>query len=748
MHKIRLNKQVIHSTRVFFFVLLSYFLISAFSLPTASAGVTIGRPTNSAGTLNNGLVGYWTFDGKDTPWTSATAATTNDLSGNNNTGTLTNMNQRSSVVPGVAGQGLKFDGVDDYVAVGSSASFVPTTWTISAWVYLNATSPNVYGVFAVSDATAWSRYFRINNSVVEGGYYTGTGENKATGGTLTAGRWYFLVYTFNGTNSYIYTDGVAGSPTAVTGSVSTTARPTTIGGGWAGVATEWPIKGRIDDVRIYNRALSVSEIKQLYNMGGSKLATSQTNTAGTLKDGLVGYWTFDGKDTPWTSATAATTLDKSGNGNTGTLTNMNQRSSVVPGIAGQGLSFDGVDDYVDAGSNSSLAVEGASFSISTWIKLSTLPASTYGYLILSKSPNNFSGSGYGLLYGTNYPSYAPVTGFNLFKAGIKDQPIAYTMSTGVWVHIVAVQSASSWQLFINGSSIGTFSNSDAYQSSAGRNLRIAGDSTYPYVKPIDGLIDDVRIYNRALSASEIKQLYNMGGSKLATSQVNTAGTLKSGLVGYWTFDGKDTPWTSATAATTRDLSGNNNTGTLTNMNQRSSVVPGVAGQGLNFDGVDDYVMISDNDSLDFGTGNMSVCAWVKTSSAFNDSRNIFDKDMPEVGNPSYLLYIDGGNARFILGTSGGDYVAVSSTNVNDQQWHYICATRNSGSANGVKIYIDGIQNGSMATDNGGTVSNAEDVYIGRFDGASGAFPGLIDDVRIYNRALSASEVKQLYNMGR
>src|SRR3989338_3488894 len=75
--------------------------------------------------------------------------------------------------------------------------------------------------------------------------------------------------------------------------------------------------------------------------------------------GLVGYWTMDGADTVWTSATAATTLDKSGNGNTGTLTNMSRSSSPVSGKIGQGLEFDGGEDYVDAGNTTPLQITGA-----------------------------------------------------------------------------------------------------------------------------------------------------------------------------------------------------------------------------------------------------------------------------------------------------------------------------------------------------------------------------------------------------
>src|SRR3989338_7167084 len=79
----------------------------------------------------------------------------------------------------------------------------------------------------------------------------------------------------------------------------------------------------------------------------------------SMNTGLVGWWTMDGKDTVWTSATAATTLDKSGQGNTGTLTNMAQATSPTIGKIGQGLQFDGGNDYVDAGNTTPLQITGA-----------------------------------------------------------------------------------------------------------------------------------------------------------------------------------------------------------------------------------------------------------------------------------------------------------------------------------------------------------------------------------------------------
>src|SRR3989344_739171 len=76
--------------------------------------VSLNTPANSLG-----LGGYWTLDGPDITWSSATAGTDPDLSGSGNTGTLTSMSKSASAVLGKIGQALDFDGTADYVATAS-----------------------------------------------------------------------------------------------------------------------------------------------------------------------------------------------------------------------------------------------------------------------------------------------------------------------------------------------------------------------------------------------------------------------------------------------------------------------------------------------------------------------------------------------------------------------------------------------------------------------------------------------------
>src|SRR5262249_9038949 len=92
------------------------------------AAIHLGDPNTAF--LTQGLVGYWPLDGAVTNWTSNT---TQDLSGNANTGSLVSMSTSSSPVPGKIGQAMKFNGSND-ITVSDNSSLDPTSVTVSAWI--------------------------------------------------------------------------------------------------------------------------------------------------------------------------------------------------------------------------------------------------------------------------------------------------------------------------------------------------------------------------------------------------------------------------------------------------------------------------------------------------------------------------------------------------------------------------------------------------------------------------------------
>ncbi len=215
-------------------------------------------------------------------------------------------------------------------------------------------------------------------------------------------------------------------------------------------------------------------------------------TGYSFSKGLVGYWKFD-------EGTGTTTADSSSYGNTGTI---NGTPDWVTGQFGDALTFDGSSNYVSIPANSHMEVEGNEFTISAWINLANISSDQ---TIIA---NGGSSYGFGLVI------LSGGSGVSLYKIGVTGQTVTYThtFSTGTWYHIVAVQHFSSpgnpsfVEVFVNGVSIGTNNDANAYTSSSGQTISIGyGPSGF-----FNGSLDDVRVYNRALSNQEIKILAGAG----------------------------------------------------------------------------------------------------------------------------------------------------------------------------------------------------------------------------------------------
>ncbi|GJL61396.1 MAG: hypothetical protein NPIRA04_00500 [Nitrospirales bacterium] len=212
------------------------------------------------------------------------------------------------------------------------------------------------------------------------------------------------------------------------------------------------------------------------------------------------------------------------------------------------------------------------------------------------------------------------------------------------------------------------------------------------------------------------------------------------LVGHWTFDES-----SGTQAS--DDSGNAHHGTLLN---GPSWTTGKISGALDFDGNDDYVLIGDpaDGSLDMGAGqDFTLAAWIKTSDRTpnaGDSLRIISKQVS--GGRFYTLRErTDGTVGFEVRTDGGNYAGqLSTSTIDDGQWHHVAGTRNGST---LTIYVDGVAEGSTSgpTD---SLANSAPLYIGHYQPGQGQnFHGAIDDVRIYQQALTASEIATLAQSG-
>lgn len=207
------------------------------------------------------------------------------------------------------------------------------------------------------------------------------------------------------------------------------------------------------------------------------------------------------------------------------------------------------------------------------------------------------------------------------------------------------------------------------------------------------------------------------------------------LISYWKLDES-----SGNAIDAHD----NNDGTITG----DGVTQGATGKintAYTFAGSDDYLSIGDKANLDFGTGNFSISAWIKTSS--NSIQVIFGKQGTGSGWYFYYQYGAGFDSMILYHRASGTF-AEGTTALVDGNWHYVVATREGAVG---KIYVDGIDDTLSSGDLSANVNSAGDNAVigiriigGTFDRE---FLGTIDEVAIWNKALTSSEVTELWNGG-
>jgi hypothetical protein len=471
---------------------------------------------------------------------------------------------------------------------------------------------------------------------------------------------------------------------------------------------------------------------------------------------------MDGQDTNWTSSTAGTVTDKSVSGNNGTLGSMSQSTSPIAGVIGQGLKFDGVNDYVHIGDKLDPLTN---ISISAWFNERVGVANNTLKSIVVKSDHNAVASADA--YSLNFKGAANTLRYSVSNGtsfGNCDTTFDRNSKQGTWHHVVGVYNGASVTAYIdnvqspcNISLTGSVLNNSKF-------LAIGSDSNEGNYF-FDGSIDEVRVYNRALSASEAAELYNAGAKKLIKINNPDTSRLTSGLVGYWTMDGQDTNWTSATDGTVTDKSGQGSTGTFTNMKQSLSPVPGIVGQGVKiWQGSPGGT--SDNEKITLGSPNaldnlgsstpITISTWIysKSNPGHNTWRGIYS--VFHSGTPSDFIINPSNSLQYNRVYSGTDIARKTNNNViANNQWQHVLATWSgdvSGtSASNIHIYVNGVEQGYQTTTDGTgnyTTDAAQVKDIGNCDSGDCAFQGYIDEFRLYNRVLSASEIQELYKAGR
>ena len=448
------------------------------SLRVTGSSRTFRVANSPVNVLTNGLVGYWTFDGKDMP-----SGQVNDVSGNGLNASMINMSTSTAYVPGKIGQALEYYQPESRYVKNSSLSTTLSAATFSCWIYMKnpfagagviGSRNSIYsGIAFRTDATSNIRILWRDSVLM----------NPAT--AIPLNKWTMVTATVDSTTGSVYFNGEY--QTGSTGSYSSF---TTSGAliGYDGFSTRF-FNGKIDDCRIYNRALTATEVALLYNTSSSLHVASSPKTV--LTNGLLGYWTFDGNDMP-----SGQVNDVSGNGNNGSLLNAATSSVYTIGKVGQGLNFDGVNDEINYG-NISSTLFASDFTLALWVK----PAAVATSYIMGKFTST-----------TATTDILTRSGNNNFEFRIDQNTgndIATTNGTlvaGKWTHLVVTRIGTDLRMYLNGVNDGAVTNSE--DGSTTGNL-VLGDRYVAAGLPFKGNVDDFRVYERGLTAAEVQLLYNV-----------------------------------------------------------------------------------------------------------------------------------------------------------------------------------------------------------------------------------------------
>ena len=224
-------------------------------------------------TFTRGLVGYWSLD-------EGFGSIVYDASGNGNHGTLYYMSTSTNAwVEGRDGAALQFDGTDDYVGISADSSLNSDAFSVSFWVKFNQL--RTQGIIGKDDSgTRWRFFMRSGDNGIELDAMPGEIANIYTS-VPSVGEWYHIVGTYDGDKMRIY----------INGSLSTTSPSyvgalNMVGAKYIGkyVNVGYNFSGLMDDIRIYDVAVPISQIKQQYYIGLNSLLANGSITSKEYKE--------------------------------------------------------------------------------------------------------------------------------------------------------------------------------------------------------------------------------------------------------------------------------------------------------------------------------------------------------------------------------------------------------------------------------------------------------------------------------
>jgi len=638
-------------------------------------------------------VAHWSFDeGADNTCPGGEDAC--DSSGGGHDGTFNSVARKDKMF--CVSEGCIYqNSVNDYTNVSDHADlqFAGEDFSVSMWLYqmnLDDGTDNLQGIISKRGALAtmdWQLYYDEGNVTLF----------DTQGVELNVNQWQHLVLTKSSTTYTLYIDDVQVAQ-------ETSAQSWTDSDGVAignlQTSGSWGFLGRIDEVKVFNSALTTAQIKAEFAGGAAIFGVEDPND---LDIGLIAYWPMDEAAADGCVTASADTCDATGQDQDGTW---NADATFAAGKFGNGTTYDGTGDYT-AGTVTEFPST-KRFTVSTWFKTSD----TSGYILDTGDAG--SGTRVALLTDGANTLWLYYDHYNGATNLVKDRHYSVTSTDNAWHHAVITRDGdNSVSIYVDGVKLSpsVTDTDDDITSRTDSIIRFRFGLRWALdIAPFDGEIDEARIYSRGFTQTEVTALYNWA----------------PGPVGYWNFDEGST--TSAI-----DRSGNGNNGTVSNS---PTVTNGKYGSALKYSGSSQDVAIGDGDGTIFDPTSITITAWIYPTSDANAGQ-IIDK----AGNAGYR------NVRNTDGTvtwyDRGGTNNVQTTNAAPlNSWTHVAVT---GSASGLKIYLNGVLSASNATAYA-PGNQAGGLFI-RSTGLSETFDGIIDDVKLYNYERTPQQIVEDMNGG-
>lgn len=609
----------------------------------------------------------------------------NDISGSGFNGTL--MNGATATTTGKVGQAFSFDGVDDYVRVGPvMAGFV--NFTMETWVKTtqNVTTSQAYddpAIIGTKQGSGNSQDIVLTN---RGGMLAwfdelGGGENAVnTGVTIADGNWHHVAVTRQGAALLFYVDGIAAASSS-TGLSGVRNDDIEIGRAfWIDPSLNFA--GLIDEPAVYDRALSAAEIQSIYEAGSNGKCKAQS--CATPPPGLLSW--YRGENDVSDSQGPNTAAGGSG-------------VTFVAGKVGRAIRFNGAESLDTNFTPPNI------FSLSMWYLPDANQADNAGL---------FSTYGFGNFNGLYISRASGASAQEFYRFDGNQSGSLPASPAGVWTHLLVTSDGSEIRFYKNGqlaaTSVGTTTHAGTL---------FLGDSRFNG-RFFAGALDETQVFNRVLSAQEIKTIFAKGSA----GQCATCTPKPASNVLWLKGEGN-----------ANDSSGNGINGSL--QNGAAATAAGIIGQAFTM-GASGVVEIPNVPAL--RNAQPTYAAWVRPEAVQTADFGFAFVQYHNAGNLAVGFAWKASEQRFVL-LAPLDSLA-SSADVFPPGAFYFVAVSYDGSR--YRLYVNGKEQASL--------SGAGNAYGGQFlvgntVGNNYPFNGIIDEFQIFSGTLSGSEIDAIYRAG-